>query len=44
MELTHLSLASHKRDIGNECRPRPDAKERGFRSGNTLYALNTEFQ
>ena len=23
--LTHLSLASHKRDIGKQCRPRSDA-------------------
>ena len=23
--LTHISLVSHKRDIGNQCRPRSDA-------------------
>ena len=27
--LNHLSLASHKRDIGKQYRPRPDAAERG---------------
>ena len=27
--LTHVCLASHKRDIGKQCRPRSDAAERG---------------
>ena len=27
--LTHLCLASHKWDIGKQCRPRPDAAEPG---------------
>ena len=27
--LTYLSLASHKRDIGKQCRPRSDASECG---------------
>ena len=38
--LTHLSLASHKRDIGKQCRPRSDATERGVWSESTLFALN----
>ena len=29
LPLTHLSLASHKRDIGKQCRPRSDAAKRG---------------
>ena len=40
--LTHLSLASHKRNIGKQCRPRSDAAERCVRSGSTLFALNSE--
>ena len=32
--LTHLCLASHKRDISKQCRPR---------SRSTLFALNTGF-
>ena len=28
MQLNHLSLAPHKRDIGKQCRPRSDAAER----------------
>ena len=39
--LTHLSLASHKRDIGKQCRPRSDATERGVCPGGTLFPLNT---
>ena len=27
--LTHLSLASHKRDVGKQCRPGSDAAECG---------------
>ena len=38
--LTHLSLASHKRDIGKQCRSWSDAAERGVWSGSTLFALN----
>ena len=38
--ITHLSLASYKRDIGKECRPRSDAAERSVRSGSTLFALS----
>ena len=41
--LTHLSLASHKRDIGKQCRPRSDAAECGIWSGSTLFALISEF-
>ena len=40
--LTHLSLASHKKDIGKQCKPRSDAAERGVWSGSTLFALNSE--
>ena len=36
--LTHLSLASHKRDIGKQRKPRSDAAERGVWSGPTLFA------
>ena len=36
-ELTQLSLASQKRDIGKQCRPRSDATERGVWSGPTLF-------
>ena len=39
---THLSLVSHKRDIGKQCRLRSDAAERGVWSGSTLFALNME--
>ena len=34
--LAHLCLASHKRDIGKQCRPRSDAEERSM-----LFALST---
>ena len=39
--LTHLCLASHKRDTGKQCRPRSDAAERGVWSRSTLLAFNT---
>ena len=39
--LTHLFLKSHKRDIGQQCRPRSDATERGVWSGTTPFALAT---
>ena len=39
--LTHLNLASHKRDISKQCRPRWDAAERDVWSGSTLFALST---
>ena len=39
MTLTHLCLASHKRDIGKQFRPRSDAAERDVWSGSTLFAL-----
>ena len=39
--LTYLSLASYKRDIGKQRRPRSDVAERGVWSGSTLFALNT---
>ena len=39
--LTHLSPASHKRDIGKQCRPRSDAEERGVWSESTLFALTS---
>ena len=34
-------MASHKRDISKQCRPRSDAAERGVWSGSTLFALST---
>ena len=40
--LTHISLASHKRDIGKKCRPRSGAAERGLWSGSTLFALSSD--
>ena len=40
--LTHLSLASHKRDTGKQCRPRSDAEERGVWWGSLLFALSSE--
>ena len=40
--LTHLSLASHKRDIDKQSRPRSDAAKRGVCSGSTLSALSLE--
>ena len=40
--LTHLCLASNKRDIGKQCRPRSDATERSVWSWSTLFALSTE--
>ena len=40
--LTHLCLASHKRDIGKQCRPRSDAAECGVWSGSTLFAITLE--
>ena len=38
--LTHLSLASHKWDIGKTCRLRADAAEWGVWSGYSLFALS----
>ena len=40
--LTHISLASHKRDIGKQCRPGSDAAECGISSGSILFALSSE--
>ena len=40
--LTHLSVASHKRDIGKQCGPRSDATECGIWSGSTLFASRLE--
>ena len=40
--LTHLSLFSHKWDIGKQCRPRSDAAKRGVWSGSTLFALSSK--
>ena len=40
--LTHFSLASHKWDIGKQCRPRSDAAERGAWSWSTLFALSSD--
>ena len=37
---THLTVASHKRDIGKQCGPRSDAVERGVQTGSTLFALD----
>ena len=42
--LTHLSLTSHKRDIGKQRRPRSDAAKCGVWLGSTLFALNTEIE
>ena len=42
VSLTDLCLASHKRDIGKQCRPRSDAAERGVWSGSTLFAISLE--
>ena len=39
--LSHLCFASHRRDIGKQCRPRSDAAKRGVCSGSTLFALST---
>ena len=39
--LTHLCLASHKWDIGKQCRPRSDAAECGIWSGPALFAVST---
>ena len=36
--LTHISLASHFRDIGKQCRPRLHAAARSVWSGSTLFA------
>ena len=38
--LIDLFLASHKKDIGKQCRPWSDAAERGVWLGSTLFALN----
>ena len=38
---THLCLASYKRDICKQCRPRSDAAKRGVWSESTLFPLNT---
>ena len=40
--LTHTSLASHKRDIDKQYKPRSDAAERGVWSGSTLFALRSD--
>ena len=40
--LIHISLASYKRDICKQCRPRSDAAERGVWSGSTLFALSSD--
>ena len=32
----------HKKEIGKQCRPRPDAAECGVWSGSTLFALSSE--
>ena len=42
VSLTDLCLASHKRDIGKQCKPRSDAAERGVWSGSTLFAISSE--
>ena len=39
--LTHLCLASYKRDIGKQCRRRSDAAECGVWSGFTLFTFST---
>ena len=40
-DLTRLCLASHKMDIGKQCRTRSDATERGVLFGSKLFELNT---
>ena len=42
--LTHLSLASHKRDVRKQYEPRSDASERGIWSGSTLFALKGKYK
>ena len=42
MYLTHLSLVSHKRDIGKQYRPRSDTADRGVWSGSILFALSSD--
>ena len=39
--IPHLSLASRKRDIGKQSRPRSDATELDVCAVSTLFALNT---
>ena len=41
LKSTHLSLASHKRDIDKQWRPWSDAAECGVWSMSTLFALST---
>ena len=41
LPLTHLCLASHKRDICKQWRHRSDAAECSVWSGSTLFSLNT---
>ena len=36
--LTHLCVASHKRDTGKQFKPSSDAAERGVWSGSSLFA------
>ena len=40
--LTHLCIASYKRVICKQCRPRSNAAERGFWSEFTLFAVTLE--
>ena len=40
--LTNLSLASHKRDIGKQCRPKSDVTLCDIWSGSALFALSPE--
>ena len=42
LTLTNISLASHKRDVGKQCRTRSDTAERGVWSVSTLFALNSD--
>ena len=42
--LTHLCLASHKMDIGKQCRPRSDVPKRGLWSGSLLLAAKEYWQ
>ena len=41
LSLTHLCPVSKNGTLGNQCRPRSDAAERGIVSGSSAFALNT---
>ena len=39
--INHISEETLKRETGKQCRARSDARERGVRSGSSLFALCT---